>query len=181
MKKGQTESYSFLIGIVLTILILTAVGCAVYQIYKPQSTKSFDQLTIFLKKLEKEEDQEGEMAFYLEKDELLLSFEEEQYMIEKEWIDIVVGEAGFVIEEGFNIRRPKTCLMDKNCLCLCKNLCKTIAKCESFDELAFIGEENHPPGLGVLVLGKTEGGEERGLASIHYSKQGNTISINDEK
>lgn len=78
MKKGQTESYSFLIGVIITILILTGIGCAVYQFYKPKGQDSFDKLTKLLEDLEKKEIGEGEMPFYVEKDEFIVGFSRTQ-------------------------------------------------------------------------------------------------------
>lgn len=73
-KKGQTESYSFLIGIIIAVLILTAIGCAVYNMYKPQGTQYLDKLVSNLKKLEKQGDAEGEYALFLEEDQFVVGF-----------------------------------------------------------------------------------------------------------
>lgn len=74
MKKGQTESYSFLIGIIIAVLILTAIGCAVYNMYKPRGTESFDKLLSNLKGLEKKGDVEGEYALFLEPNQFIVGF-----------------------------------------------------------------------------------------------------------
>ena len=84
MKKGQTESYSFLIGIIITVLILTGVGCAVYQIYRPQTSESFERLADLLETLEKEnEDAAGEIPIYVDKNKVVIGFNKGMEEIQK--------------------------------------------------------------------------------------------------
>lgn len=196
MKKGQTESYSFLIGIIITVLILTAIGCAVYNMYKPKSADYFGKLTDLLKKLEKQgiNVPDGEITFYIEKDQALIGFGKNQDYI---------GEQGTIIRLicygiGFeSIDRPTKCPIDKSCLCLCKigyshltmsyeireDACQGNVRCETFDILDFERGEGCPQG--VIIPGMkhsfAEGNFERGVAILYYSKQGNIVSIDDEK
>lgn len=182
MKKGQTESYSFLIGIIITVLILTAIGCAAYNMYKPKSADYFGKLTDLLKKLEKGriDVEEGEITFYTEKDQALIGFGENQDYIKEE------SCYGMTLAA----EKPSKCLPGKSCLCLCntekvteirklilKDGCQNPVKCETFDTLNIKGGEGCPE---VLVPGQKDG-EKRGTKILYYSKQGDTVSIDDEK
>jgi len=132
MKKGQTESYSFLIGVVLTVLILTAVGCAVYQIFKPKGVDYMEDLSETIEDLKKKGDSvAGELPFFVEEDEILLAFSKNQeYIGKKGWRSIFQWECyGIKFAWGIytpfgvtgNIERPeKLCPIDKSCLCVCE-------------------------------------------------------------
>ncbi|MBU4502890.1 MAG: hypothetical protein KKA79_09920, partial [Nanoarchaeota archaeon] len=203
MKKGQTESYSFLIGIIITVLILTAIGCATYNAFRPQGKDSFEKLTSLLEKLEKEDiDESGEFPFYVEKDEVLLGFGIGREFIGKEgfwsifnWecygITFAWG-AGTPFGITGKITRPEDkCPLDKSCLCLCEivsvvttygikeTACQgESVKCAVFDTLDFLGGEGCKPG--VFIPGRKGESEDerkpRGLSSIYYTKKGNTVS-----
>ncbi|MBM3200095.1 M23 family metallopeptidase [Candidatus Woesearchaeota archaeon] len=143
-KKGTTESYSALIGIIIAVLMLTAIGCAVYNMYKPKGTEYFDKLVSHLKKMEEsnlDEEDGGEMAFYVEKDKFLVGFGKgKDYVgckglcsvitwschgIDFGWaVPSPMGPASSFIRLalGFtgSIDRPKDkCPDEKSCLCLC--------------------------------------------------------------
>lgn len=204
MKKGQTESYSFLIGIIITVLILTGVGCAVYQIYRPKGIDSFDQLTKLLKDLEEKAiDAEGEIPFYVEENQVLLGFGKEQEYIGREgkryWncygygreISVPIFTPAKVIGTE-KIERPrKNCPLGKSCLCLCKiksdpytiteDACQGDVKCETFDNLELVGGKGCPQGVFIPGRKASEGDKERGLASLYYSKQGTMVSIDDKQ
>lgn len=74
-KKGTTESYSALIGIIIAFLMLTAIGCAVYNMYKPKSVDSFNKLVIKIKSLEKAGNDAGEYPLFLEEDWFVVGFD----------------------------------------------------------------------------------------------------------
>ena len=131
MKKGQTESYSFLIGIIITVLILTGVGCAAYQFYKPKGKESFDRLIDILKDLEKEGvDEDGDIPIYIEEDEVLLGFSKNQEYIGEKGLKSIFNWDCYGIKFAWgiytpsgvtgSIDRPTKCPIDKSCLCLCE-------------------------------------------------------------
>lgn len=144
-RKGETAPYSAFIGVIISILILTALGCAVYNIYKPKGLEYFNKLTSHLQKLEQSNtnEPEGEIAFYIEKDKVLVGFgKKQEYVGEQGWKSLVkpwecygikfgwtvpsiIGPAGnllrFALGITDSIDRPKDkCPVDKGCLCLCK-------------------------------------------------------------
>jgi len=134
MKKGQTESYSFLIGIIIAFLILTAIGCAVYNMYKPQGAKYFDKLVKQLERLEKvgEDIGDAEMTFFIEKDKVLVGFnaQEKKKEIKKSLWGWLSGRSCYGINLGkylssiigieSGLERPSECPLDESCLCLCE-------------------------------------------------------------
>ncbi len=144
-RKGETAPYSAFIGVIISILILTALGCAVYNMYKPKGLEYFNKLTSHLEKLEKSNtnEPEGEIAFYIEKDKVLVGFgKKQEYVGEQGWkaiikpwqcygikfgwtVPSIIGPAGdllrFALGITDSIDRPKDkCPVDKGCLCLCK-------------------------------------------------------------
>lgn len=200
MKKGQTESYSFLIGIIITVLILTALGIGAYQVFKPKTKAYFDDLTNMLKDLEeKETNATGELPFYVEEDEILLGFGKVQEYIGKEGFGKSWSCYGIVFANqkgpiSRKVTRPaENCPLGKSCLCICKfearnfnvreDACQGKIRCETFDKLELKGGEGCKQGVFIPGKKETSSGKniDRGLASIYYSKQGNTISIDDEE
>lgn len=136
MKKGQTESYSFLIGLIIAFLILTAIGCAVYNIYKPKSKDSFDRIVASIRNLEDEGSVEGEFSLFLEKDWFVVGFGKNKDAFEynpkcrgdsvsgkmKYWecYGIQFAQPGHHEGRPSRIIKPDKCKDDKSCLCLCK-------------------------------------------------------------
>lgn len=149
-KKGTTESYSALIGVIIAFLMLTAIGCAVYNIYKPKGANYFNKLSDQLRNLEKEGDGEGELSLFLEKDQFIVGFNKDQEAFDyskdcpsnfvEGWIDwgcygvhflkpkdavttlalIPQWVAANLEKRPMKILKPKKCAADKTCLCLCK-------------------------------------------------------------
>lgn len=203
MKKGQTESYSFFIGVIIAVLILTAIGCAVYNMYKPKSGDYFNKLSSLLEKLEKENiDGEGETTAYVGEYEILLSFKKGQPYVGKKEVDpqSETWKKGCSIETGtydptgqaaaitWSIKRPKQCPLSKDCLCLCKTSsldlkkedisCEGTSLCKAFDTLELRGKGGcvdglFIPGQGFGLIGRSE------IVVLHYLKQGNYVIFDD--
>lgn len=201
MKKGQTESYSFLIGILIAVLILTAIGCAVYNMYKPRGGDYFKKLTTLLEKLEKENiDEEGETTAYVGEYEILLSFKKGQSYIGKKEAESAKEEwkKGCYINVGghdypdtaitWSIKRPQKCPIGKDCLCLCKTgsldikkediSCEAASLCKAFDTLELRGKGGcidglFIPGKGFGLIGRSE------IIVLHYLKQGSYVIFDD--
>lgn len=201
MKKGQTESYSFFIGVIIAVLILTAIGCAVYNMYKPKGGDYFNKLSSLLEKMEKEgTDGEGEITSYVGEYELLLSFKKEQPYIGKKEADFQseTWKKGCYINIGgydypdtaitWSIKRPKQCPLGKDCLCLCKTSsldikkedisCEGTSLCKAFDTLELRGKGGcvdglFIPGKGFGLIGRSE------IVVLHYLKQGNYVIFDD--
>ena len=146
-KKGTTESYSALIGIIIAFLMLTAIGCAVYNMYKPKSVDSFNKLVIKIKSLEKAGNEAGEYPLFLEEDWFVVGFGKGSTAFEHKngcysFFNIDCLEHGCPGAQGADmwgcygfgflqspgtgnlptkILRPETkCTKGKSCLCLCK-------------------------------------------------------------
>jgi hypothetical protein len=146
-KKGTTESYSALIGIIIAFLMLTAIGCAVYNMYKPKSVDSFNKLVSKIKTLEKTGNEEAEYPLFLEEDWFVVGFRKGSTAFEHKtgcysFVNIDCMEFGCPGAQGADIwgcygfgflqnlgtgglptkiLKPKSkCVGDKSCLCLCK-------------------------------------------------------------
>ena len=203
MKKGQTESYSFVIGLVITALLLTGIIMGAYQVFKPKGKEHFDNLAETLRELEEEKiNMEGELPFYVEEDEVLIGFGKEQEYIGRGGVKSWFNWECYGIKFAWGIYTPlgvtgkilrpeKNCPIEKSCLCLCKiesvpyrvteNACQGNVKCETFDKLEFTGGKGCPQGVFIPGRKAIKGDEPRGLASIYYSKQGLKVSIDDEE
>ncbi|MEM4244725.1 MAG: hypothetical protein QW404_00105 [Candidatus Nanoarchaeia archaeon] len=139
-KRGETESYSFLIGIIITFLLLSAVGCVVYQIYSKgtETEESFKKLAETIKNLK--DGEQGKMPLYVDKDYIMVGFGIDQKTVESKAVigkDILLSycyswyTAGF---DGLQIERPPQC-KGKGCICLCKyknNIAKQIGAYEKW-------------------------------------------------
>lgn len=124
-KKGETESYSFLIGLVITFLLLTSVGCVVYQLYskKSETEENFKSLAETVKNLK--EGEEGKIPFYIDEDYVVVGFRSDQPTVESK---ATVGKDFFISYcynwytggyDGLLIERPEQC-KGKSCICLCQ-------------------------------------------------------------
>jgi len=204
-KKGTTESYSALIGIIMAFLMLTAIGCAVYNFYKPKGSEYFDRFTSLLQKLEKERtDQEGEATLYVEPDQVLIGFGKGKEYLGKKGFGAIFDWECYGIRFAWgiytpfgvtgSIDRPSKCPLGKSCLCLCQmskfpirrveqDACqKGGIKCVIFEDLDFVGGEGCPMGVFVPGMKRTfTKNYERGLRLVYYSKKGNDVSIDDVK
>ncbi len=123
-KKGETESYSFLIGLVITFLLLTGVGCVIYQLYsKSAETKdNFNTLVDTIKKLKDGEG--GVIPFIIDEDYAVVGFRSDQPTVESK---ATIGKDFFISYcynwytggfDGLSIDRPDQC-KGKSCICLC--------------------------------------------------------------
>ncbi len=146
-KKGTTESYSALIGVIIAFLMLTAIGFAAYNIYKPKSPDSFNKLVNKLKTLEKSGNEEGEYPLFLEEEWFVVGFDKTKNAFEYKqdcppffstFYNNICDAQGFCPKDlwgcygfGFSrvpgtegeptkILKPKQKCGDKGCLCLCK-------------------------------------------------------------
>lgn len=126
-KKAQTESYSFLIGLLITFLMLTSIGCVTYQLYskKTESEESFNALTEKIKTLK--EGEEGKIPIYLDEDHIIVGFKSSEKEVK---YDPTQGNDMYgpyhkcyawrteQLRELI-IERPEKC-KGKGCICLCE-------------------------------------------------------------
>jgi len=124
-KRGETESYSFLIGLVITFLLLSTVGCVVYQIYSKgaETQDSFKNLVDTVKNLK--DGEEGKIPVYVNEDYVIVGFRSDTDKVESKstvGLDMLISycynwyTGGF---DGLLIERPPAC-KGKACLCLCE-------------------------------------------------------------
>jgi hypothetical protein len=139
-KRGETESYSFLIGLIITFLMLTTVGCVIYQIYSKGSDTedSFKNLVETVKGLK--DGGEGKLPLYIDEDHIIVGFRSDTDKVESKAVlglDIIINycydwyTGGY---EGLLIERPPAC-KGKGCICLCKynaDKPKTLTKYEKY-------------------------------------------------
>ncbi len=108
-KQGQTESYSFLIGLLLMLLILGGLGVGVYKytLILQQINECYDDLVNATTELE-----EGESM------NLICGLKSTENIFRtKAILGFDKNEA--TIGESTVYFRPETCPIDKSCLCLC--------------------------------------------------------------
>lgn len=123
-QKGETESYSFLIGLVITFLLLSTVGCVIYQTYSKTSETedSFQNLVERVKNLK--DGEEGQIPVYVGEDYAIVGFRSDTDMVENKvtvGLELITSycynwyTGGF---DGLQIKRPASC-KGKGCICLC--------------------------------------------------------------
>ncbi|MFH1210704.1 MAG: hypothetical protein V1645_02195 [archaeon] len=124
-KKGTTETYSFLIGLIITFLLLTTVGCIAYNYLSKgsETDESFKNLVDVIKNLK--DGEEGKIPLYLDEDHLIVGFRADSPTVESK----AVVYADFVMTycygwythgyDGLQIERPEKC-QGKGCICLCE-------------------------------------------------------------
>ena len=124
-KKGETETYSFLIGLIITFLMLTTVGCIAYNMYAKSSetNDSFNNLVDIIKNMK--DGEQGKIPFYIDEDHIIVGFRSDDTKVKS---DAVVG-ADLLLSycynwftggyDGLMIERPEKC-KGKGCICLCE-------------------------------------------------------------
>ncbi len=143
-KRGETESYSFLIGLIITFLMLSAVGCVVYEMYSrsSESGDSFKNLAETIKKLK--DGEEGKMPLFVGEGYIIVGFRSDGKTIKSESGGKGTGYCyNWFTERGsLTIDRPEKC-KGKSCICLCehtKDQPKTV-NLESKDNNIFTNSE----------------------------------------
>lgn len=124
-KRGETESYSFLIGLIITMLLLGTVGCVVYQIYSKssESEENFKALADKIKNLKDGED--GKMPLYIDEDHIIVGFRRDSAKVESKAVKIADTVINYCYDwytggfEGLTIKKPDQCT-GKGCICLCE-------------------------------------------------------------
>lgn len=178
MKKGQTESYSFLIGIIITFLMMTAVGCVIYKTYsgKAETEKTFKLLVDQLNGLK--EGEEGESPFFIEEQKVLVGFDQDKDELS---IEEDCGDWKLPIQ----IKKPKAEICKKEaCLCLCnlqtdggevsEETC-AVASCKGIKTASFF--RGGKTCSGVFISGKTAEGKVRTLA---FKIEGGILYLGEE-
>ncbi|MFH1828995.1 MAG: hypothetical protein ABH824_07075 [Nanoarchaeota archaeon] len=151
IKKGQTESFSFLIGVIIMTLILGAITIAVYNFYSFDPTLNcVDDMADKIEKLSL-----GKKDFVICEvggDYTLLSFNAESnetifFSEDRELVDGVYDES-----DVKRFLKPPKCAENKACICACDNIKK------SGEHLVCVGDykcKNVKPSYvyGAIVVG----------------------------
>ncbi len=184
MKKGQTESYSFLIGIIITVLILAGLGFALYEAFRPKTLESFDNLVDLIKSLEeKERDIEGTFPVYLEEDKFFVGFGSQINQIS-------LSGYGFLNPARYKtIKRPRKCVKGKACLCMCNVLGTVIpylstescsasegVKCVVFDKTKDFRGEDYKY---YLLIEGFKRFDDKELVTLYYKKKGDKFFLSE--
>jgi len=116
MKKGQTEGGSMLIGIIISILIVSTFIIFVYLAFseKEDAKRGFEDFYDFIKGLvENNKDFTGKKPLYVHKDYVIIGFNGEDIKPTKPCYGWVIGSS-----EEYMIKKPKSC-RSGGCLCYC--------------------------------------------------------------
>ncbi len=183
MKRAETESMSFLIGIIITVLILVGVGCIAYKAYsgKEDTLKSFDKLVSRVMA-----GMEGDMPYYIDENHVLIGFGESGDLGTEDGLVFCYGSAPFQ-----DIKKPESKECKSSCLCLCELKMETLesreqiiaddaclnARCRAVNYKLNGGEACDY----VFIPGSDSKGDKRGLATLHISKVGDTLTITEAR
>ena len=187
MKKGQTESYSFLIGILITILLLGGVLYGAYTLFASTDTEeSYQDLKKRLGDLSTAP--EGTLPFYVGKYHVLIGFDRTAQEFTKGTTLTGISACPDYDLLQVTVPKPASC-KDQACLCLCalnihllygssvdKAACTT-ASCFTLPGIDTLtgGESCDQPFIpGIKTVADTN---EKGIQTLRYKKSGTTLSL----
>ncbi len=188
MKKGQTESYSFLIGIILTVIMLSVIGFAIYGwVLKESAEDKF--LSDLVKAIDKIKAGENtSLIGSMGEDYMLIGFDKGQ--------NVEFGSRlGEIWCSGLHlttpIKKPRNCGSNA-CLCICPvplgsfsynalNVCKD-TKCRVLDaksEVTFKGgkECRFGPIFTEAFFGTAGASTEISVHQVFIQREGNVVGL----
>ncbi len=122
-KRGTTESYSFLIGLIITFLMLSGIGCIGYEIYSrsTETGESFKNLAEAIKNLK--DGEEGKMPLFVGEGYIVVGFRSDDKTVRSESgrlkDKLSYCYNWFTERESLTINKPEKC-KGRGCICLCE-------------------------------------------------------------
>ena len=117
MRRGQTESYSMIIGVVIAIVLFFIAGSVTYAAFSEEreARKNFEDFVEFFKELaESNGDFEGEKPLYVHRDHVIIGFSGDDIKPKGDCLGWIIGDD----DKNLKIKKPEFC-GSGGCLCLC--------------------------------------------------------------